>query len=141
MKREKAGSPKVKAGMKKQTEQMETQPNPARAKAAKIFFDSWINNNMAVFLMLVQYCKENVQREKQRSKLCQFLDSVEVYYREPRHPAVFNMTIKYLRGYLNSYPSVNPAQSERAIAMIRHLYLAMGLEHYFPGEHKGGALS
>lgn len=96
-------------------------------KLARLFFESWINNNMTVLLMLAEYTKQK-PREKQIEKLLCFLDSIETYYVFPDQAAVFAKAIDFLRKYLYDYPLVDASRSARAAAMIRHLYLAMGLQ-------------
>jgi|GEM_PF-1714379 len=96
-------------------------------KSARIFFESWINNNMAILLIMTEYTKQK-PRDKQIEKLLSFLDSIETHYAFPEQQMVFSKAIDFLRKYLYDYPLVDAPRSARAATMIRHLYLAMGLQ-------------
>lgn len=97
------------------------------AKAARIFFESWLNNNMAILMMMAQSPRKTGGREKQTERMHCFLESIERHFGLEKR-AVFTSAIRFLKQYLKDYPAVSFSDSEKALAMIRHLYLAMGLE-------------
>jgi len=90
------------------------------------YFSGWVNNEMALILMLIQHVRERDPKTLERMQ--QFLEDMEHHFTvlDSRRPLYW--AYRYLAVYLRVYPHVKTKSAGRAVEMIGRIYDALGLE-------------
>lgn len=90
------------------------------------FFLSWFNNNMCIFLMLIQRVTEREPKTMMRMEF--FLYEIEHHYLKANVTKDVSVAFHWLRKFLTLYPDVSAKQCEKAVEMVRRIYGVVGLK-------------
>lgn len=94
---------------------------------------AWINNRMFPILALMQLIHETDPSVLAQAQF--FLTDIEHHFMRTDIPVPVGQAFRYLSCYLGVYPNVSIEDSRRAIAMIKRIYEALGIElnqHFEP---------
>ena len=98
----------------------------AQAIAKEGLFKGWLNNRMAILIMLVE-CRK-LRDPKRVLRINFFLEDLRHHYMPSNIEDSVQEAFDYLREFFNDYPAVTDQQCQKALEMVNRVYNALGYE-------------